>query len=227
MNTIHIFVLGAQSLRSGFQRSIFGRSTWFYDALCNGTEESILNCSTRPITGYRRTNLCSNDNVGISCQQPTLGDLRILGGANSSAGRLEIFANNAWGTVCTDYWSRYDAQVACRQLGFPARGKLVYLFRFSLLRWSLFFPYSSRATPGSHGVLCQQRQLCYVLVHPLCQHQKTRGGIGGSPSLHPTDSHNSIEPHAWELGVASATVRENAPDPYNICQANAHTHTYS
>ena len=118
-------ILDAQSLRSGFRRSVFGQHTWLYDSQCNGTEGSILNCTTRPITGFRRTNLCSNDNVGISCQQPALGELRILGGANSSAGRLEVFANNAWGTVCTDYWSRLDAQVACRQLGFSARGKLI------------------------------------------------------------------------------------------------------
>jgi deleted-in-malignant-brain-tumors protein 1 len=68
---------------------------------------------------------CTNNNVGISCTKPADGELRILGGANSSAGRLEVFVNNAWGTVCDDWWSRNDAQVACKQLGFSAEGELI------------------------------------------------------------------------------------------------------
>ncbi len=35
-----------------------------------------------------------------------------------SAGRLEIFINNQWGTVCSDGFDIADADVACRQLGY-------------------------------------------------------------------------------------------------------------
>ena len=35
-----------------------------------------------------------------------------------NAGRLEIFLDNQWGTVCDDGFDANDATVACRQLGF-------------------------------------------------------------------------------------------------------------
>ena len=34
-------------------------------------------------------------------------------------GRIEIFNNRLWGTICSDGWDIKDARVACRQLGYP------------------------------------------------------------------------------------------------------------
>ena len=52
------------------------------------------------------------------------GALRLLDGATYAAdgrlceGRVEIYYNGAWGTICDDYWNSTDVDVACRALGF-------------------------------------------------------------------------------------------------------------
>jgi hypothetical protein len=51
-----------------------------------------------------------------------------VGGPDGTSGRVEVCQFGCWGTVCDEGWDRYDANTACRQLGFqtdqaiPVRG---------------------------------------------------------------------------------------------------------
>jgi len=44
--------------------------------------------------------------------------VRLVGGATANEGRLELFLNGEWGTVCDSGFRDIETQVACNNLGF-------------------------------------------------------------------------------------------------------------
>lgn len=44
--------------------------------------------------------------------------VRLVNGSDYSIGRLEVFYQGVWGTVCDDDFSYADAHVVCQELGF-------------------------------------------------------------------------------------------------------------
>ena len=89
------------------------------DLFCTGDEDSLVNCS-RTV----HHNCFHNEDAGVRCIEAECNetDIRLVGGANETEGRVEICLGGNWGTVCDDGWGIYETQVACRHLGLPWEG---------------------------------------------------------------------------------------------------------
>ncbi|XP_078069940.1 neurotrypsin isoform X5 [Mustelus asterias] len=106
------------------------------DVHCAG-QESLLSLCSRSEWGKHD---CSHqEDVTVICTLNTVNDIqgipfgppiRLMDGENKKEGRVEIFINGQWGTICDDGWTDKDAAVVCRQLGYkgPAKARPLAYF---------------------------------------------------------------------------------------------------
>ena len=65
--------------------------------------------------------------------------MRLVGGPTSHEGRVEVFHNGQWGTVCDDSWDINDANVVCRYLNFSEAVSAVDGGAYGRGTFALFF----------------------------------------------------------------------------------------
>ncbi|KAM4598339.1 scavenger receptor cysteine-rich domain-containing protein DMBT1-like [Polymixia lowei] len=79
------------------------------DVKCSGLESSLRQCHhLRPETQIHR------QVAGVVCSGSP--EVRLVNGASRCSGRVEIYHDNDWGTICHDDWDMNDGDAVCRQL---------------------------------------------------------------------------------------------------------------
>ena len=78
----------------------------------------MLLCTVVSINISLTIALLVTDTTRIWNSNPYSGMIRLQGGSYSNQGRVEVYCNGQWGTICDNGFGSNDAQTICKQLGY-------------------------------------------------------------------------------------------------------------
>ncbi|XP_077681556.1 antigen WC1.1-like [Eretmochelys imbricata] len=97
---------------------------WLDDVNCSGKESDLWEC---PSGGWGQHNCRHKEDAGVLCSEFT--DLRLVSNSDC-AGRLEVFYNGTWGSVCSNAMSGVTPAIVCKQLNCGDGGQIASDFEY-------------------------------------------------------------------------------------------------
>ncbi|XP_022096153.1 scavenger receptor cysteine-rich domain superfamily protein-like isoform X2 [Acanthaster planci] len=153
------------------------------DLQCDGTEDNIAECLHSGVGRERCTRRVA---AGVRCATDLLmiqgEDIRLIGGNTVLEGRVEVYHDQRWWTICDDKWDIKAAGVACRQLGLPAAESAVFGAYFGKGREGTGILLDEIDCKGSEGNLLECAH--HVLGEHDCNHAQDAGVKCSPPTVH-------------------------------------------
>ncbi|RDD45646.1 Deleted in malignant brain tumors 1 protein [Trichoplax sp. H2] len=157
---------------------------------CSGNELSIARCQYT-LHNMTEVDLCNKRNVlGINCATgPAFeGDLRLQDGRKITEGRIEIYHNNQWNTICGSATSGNIGKAACNQLQY-SYVQTVYNAYFGTGTASALILSSNCSVNATNTRNCTFRNV--VSASSECNHGSDIGVICSSTSCEPYPCKNN------------------------------------
>ncbi|XP_026729832.1 lysyl oxidase homolog 3 [Trichoplusia ni] len=135
--------------------SKYGNATekfWLDDVICQGDESSLSRCAFKR---WGASDCKKDEAAGVKClngtnssnlmRRKTRGkklhevldirnaSMRLVGGRDFREGRVEIYHNGIWGSICPESWSFYEATTVCQHLdlGYAEEALITFKYGFS------------------------------------------------------------------------------------------------
>ncbi|XP_066487130.1 deleted in malignant brain tumors 1 protein-like [Tiliqua scincoides] len=114
--------MGCREARAAPGGARFGMGTgliWLDGVRCSGTESALSQC---PADQWGVHNCRHGEDAGVICSGRTLElntstGIRLVNSRSNCSGRVEVFHDGQWGTVCDDDWDITDARIVCQEMG--------------------------------------------------------------------------------------------------------------
>ncbi|XP_033991691.1 deleted in malignant brain tumors 1 protein-like [Trematomus bernacchii] len=261
LNDAHVVCgqLGCGRAVEAKHNSHFGQGTgpiWLDDLRCSGNETSLKDCVHSGIGSH---NCRHHEDAGVICEAgsaitikptppPPNPPVRLVGSTNSCSGRVEIFHNGTWGTVCDDSWDLNDAHVVCGQLGCGRAVESKHNAHFGQGTgpiWLDDLRCSGNETSlkdcvhsgiGSHncrhhedaGVICEERPPLLQTAHLVCSRYQIKVGLRlislQAAGLQPFSGHMAV-PFCSGYFVRDSTIWYQVPRQTGQCGTVMRTNT--
>uniref|UniRef100_A0A3P9CX55 SRCR domain-containing protein n=1 Tax=Maylandia zebra TaxID=106582 RepID=A0A3P9CX55_9CICH len=199
------------------QSAHFGAGTgqiWLDNVTCSGNESSLTDCQH---SGFGSNGCEHGQDAAVICSAVSI----ILTGSGSTrcSGRVEVYHNNSWGTVCDDGWDLNDAQVVCRQLNCGSALEVPHSAHFGAGTGQIWLDNvtcsgnESSLTECQHSGFgsnsCVRGQDAAV----ICSGEKTVTGSGssrcsGRVEVYHDNVWGTVSDHNWVLNDAEVVCRE-------------------
>ncbi|XP_034564501.1 deleted in malignant brain tumors 1 protein-like [Notolabrus celidotus] len=203
---------------------------WLDDVACSGRESSLTDCGHGE---FGQHDCDHSDDAGVVCSGD---DIRLAGSRSTRcSGRVEIYHDQTWGTVCDDSWDLNDANLVCRQLGCGTA--------LSAPRWAHFGAGSGPI--WLDDVACSREESSFSdcghggFGQHDCDHSDDAGVVcsaASAPNVAPTGTasqsttYSYLSPRLGRLLVANASLAIDGnknPEHYDgSCTHTSHAYTH-